>query len=128
METIADLHTGAFGFVLTWRNRLGLHKKIMQPSGARETGSVSCVEQITRTGQECLGIFAGQELQEAFWTDTCPAVEYALEVIFTKPGAFGYFFKLGLVLKIIFKIINGFFNALVVSAELLVVGWQSRHV
>ena len=106
------------GFVLAGCNRLGLHEKVMQAPGAGETGRVGSVEQVAGAGQESLGIFAGQKLQEALGADAGPAGEKALEVVFTQANAGGDLVQVGLAIGIIFDKTDGLLNAGIISGKL----------
>jgi hypothetical protein len=111
VKAIADPEPRALGFELPRRHGLNVDKQVVQPPGAGKAGIVSGVEHAVRLAEQALGMFQGQELNEAFGTDPRPAPEQALEMELAQVHAFGDLAQFRLAMVVFFQEENGFFNS-----------------
>ncbi len=70
-------------------------EQIMQPARAGKPNLISSFQDAGGLSQQLLGMFLGDELQEAFGTDAYPACEQALEMIFTEVDVFSDLAQVG---------------------------------
>src|SRR5208337_2603340 len=80
VKAIADAEPRSLGFKLARRHGLNVDEQVVQPPGTRKAGVVSCVEHAVRPLEQLLGMFQGQELNEALGADPRPAAEQSLKM------------------------------------------------
>ncbi len=113
VDAVTDGQACALRFVFSGSHGFGGDEEIMQPSQARKPDLMCGLQQVLRFAQQFLGVFARQELHEAFGTDARPAREGALEVILAQPDGGSDLFQIGLALYIGFDELDGLFDQMI---------------